>query len=191
MSSDQLNVEYFFRLIYELVYGSHSSLEYTAFQELLSHIWLWIIVIGYTISLAAFILIVYATKNLFDLRKREKEFYSTLLVTPEQDSGSSPRWTHIQSLMEATSPSAWREAIVEADIMLDDLLTQQEYTGDSIGEKLKSLEASGLSTLNEAWEAHKVRNQIAHQGSTFDLSENLARRTIAQYEAVFREFQAI
>ena len=75
--------------------------------------------------------------------------------------------------------------------MLDDMLTKQGYDGEGVGEKLKSVESSDFNTLNEAWEAHKVRNQIAHQGSAFDLSDTLARRTIAQYEAVFREFRAI
>jgi hypothetical protein len=36
-----------------------------------------------------------------------------------------------------------------------------------------------------------VRNQIAHEGSSFDLSETLARRTLARFESVFREFELI
>ena len=75
--------------------------------------------------------------------------------------------------------------------MLDDSLARRGYTGAGVGEKLMQVERTDLATLNDAWEAHKVRNQIAHEGSAFDISETLASRTIARYQAVFRELGAI
>lgn len=191
MPAEQINVEYFFRLIYNLFYGSHTSVDYSVFQALLTQVWLWIVVIGYALSLAALFVIVYAMMRLFELRKREDEFYGKLLLAPEREGGMNLRWEHINSLMEGGSPSQWREAITEADILLDDMLTRQGYKGESIGDKLKGVEPSDFNTLNEAWEAHKVRNQIAHEGSAFQLSEALAQRTIQRYEAVFREFEMI
>ena len=88
--------------------------------------------------------------------------------------GIHPRWEHIQSLLEGNTPSEWREAIIEADIMLDDVLAKRGYEGDGVGEKLKSANKESFGTLQNAWEAHKVRNLIAHQGSSFDLSESIA-----------------
>ena len=105
--------------------------------------------------------------------------------------GANPRWEHIESLINTDSASQWREAIIEADIMLDDALTQRGYIGDGVGEKLKSIEPAELKSLENAWTAHKVRNQIAHEGSAFNLSEDFARRVIAQYENVFRDLNAI
>lgn len=191
MPSSQANVEYFFRLLYDLIYGSHASLNLSAFNAFLTQLWLWIIFIGYALSVIALFIIVYCTVRLFELRKREEAFYSTVIAPPGANSGMHPRWEHIQSLLEGTSPSKWREAIIEADIMLDDVLTKRGYTGAGIGEKLKSVDEAEFGTLQDAWEAHKVRNLIAHQGSTFDLSETVAQRTIAHYEAVFREFAVI
>lgn len=191
MPSTQANVEYFFRLLYDLIYGSHASLNFSAFSAFVAHLWLWIIIIGYALSILGLFIIVYATVRLFELRKREEDFYSTVITTSEAKGGMHPRWEHIQSLLEESSPSKWREAIIEADIMLDDVLTKQGYTGAGIGEKLKSVDETEFATVQNAWEAHKVRNLIAHQGSTFDLSESLAQRTIAHYEAVFREFNVI
>ena len=71
------------------------------------------------------------------------------------------------------------------------MLTRNGYVGIGVGEKLKSADKVHFNTLQDAWEAHKVRNLIAHEGSAFDLSESLARRTIARYSAVFREFKVI
>jgi len=190
-SSPQANVEYFFRLLYDLIYGSHASLNYDAFTAFVAHLWLWIIFIGYALSVIGLFVIVYATVRLFELRKREEEFYSTVIASPETGRGMHPRWEHIQTLLEGASPSEWREAITEADIMLDEVLTKQGYVGAGVGEKLKSVDTTELGTLQDAWAAHKVRNLIAHQGSTFDLSETVAQRTIAHYEAVFRELNVI
>lgn len=190
-SGNQANVEYFFRLLYEWIFGPHAVFNYAGLQATVAHIWLWIIYIGYIIAVLSLIVIIYLTIQLFELRKREDVFYSTPITPPETSGDANPRWLHVQSLAESTSPSQWREAIIEADIMLDDILERNGYVGDGVGEKLKAVESGGLSTLNDAWEAHKVRNQIAHEGSDFNLSESITRRTIGRYEAVFRELKAI
>ena len=187
----QINVEYFFRLIYDLFYGAHGSADYSVFQTFLTHLWLWIIIVGYALSVIGLFVIVYAMIRLFELREREEEQYGTLLLAPEAEGGMNRRWLHIESLGNGANASAWREAIIEADIMLDDMLTEQGYAGEGVGEKLKAVEPADFNTLQDAWEAHKVRNQIAHEGSAFALSETLARRTLARYESVFREFKII
>lgn len=185
----QANVEYFYRLLYNCLHGScYGSVDLSQFTAFLAHLWLWVTVVGYAISVIALIVIIYSIMRLFELRKRESEYYGELLLAPEEAGGMNPRWLHIESLINGASPSEWRQAIIEADIMLDDMLTKQGYVGESIGEKLRAVEPSDFNTLNDAWEAHKVRNQIAHQGSAFDLSDTLAQRTIARYESVFREF---
>jgi|SRR3989344_769524 len=191
MPGKQINVEYFFRLLYEWIYGPHAVFNYAGFQATVAHIWLWIIVIGYILSVIGLFVIVYTTVRLFELRKREEVYYSTPIASPEVTGGVSPRWQHIESLANGASVSEWREAIIEADIMLDDMLMRQGYVGDGVGEKLKAAEPENFGTLQDAWEAHKVRNQIAHEGSAFNLSESLMRRTIGRFEAVFREFKAI
>ena len=192
MVGNQSNVEYWLRLLYECLHGScYGSAGIAGFSAWLAHLWLWIIVIGYALSIAGLFVIVYATVRLFELRKREEIYYNTLITPTEAIGGVNPRWMHIESLLESVSASQWREAIIEADIMLDDALARQGYVGDGVGEKLKSVEPADFNTLQDAWEAHKVRNQIAHDGSAFNLSDALARRTIARYETVFRELEAI
>jgi len=53
---------------------------------------------------------------------------------------------------------------------------------------LKSVSASQMTTLNDAWEAHKIRNRIAHDGADFVLTKRVAQETITQYRRVFDEF---
>ncbi len=194
MPGNQANVEYWFRLLYECIHGAcygSTSIDTAVFSVWLANLWLWIIVIGYALAVVALFMIIYTTVRLFELRKREDEYYGTLLIAPEEEGGINPRWLHIETLAKSASASDWRTAIIEADIMLGDMLTKQGYEGDSIGEKLKTVEPADFNTLQDAWEAHKVRNQIAHEGSAFDLSPTLAQRTIARYESVFREFKMV
>ena len=65
------------------------------------------------------------------------------------------------------------------------------YQGNTIGEKLKSVEKSDFITLEKAWSAHRIRNQIAHDGSAFKLTREVAEKTIKEYEMVFKEFYYI
>ncbi len=71
------------------------------------------------------------------------------------------------------------------------MLTRMNYEGDSIGDKLKQIEESDFITLNKAWEAHKIRNHIAHRGGDFTFSKSEAERVINLYRQVFEEFYYI
>jgi hypothetical protein len=82
-------------------------------------------------------------------------------------------------------------AIIEADIMLDTMLTKIGYDGNTVAEKLKNVEESDFVTLQKAWEAHKVRNRIAHDGSKFKISRGEAERVVNLFEQVFKEFYYI
>ena len=101
------------------------------------------------------------------------------------------KWQRIQEHINSEHPSDWRFAIIEADIMLDEMLDKLEYHGETMNEKLKQIERSDFRTIDFAWEAHKVRNQIAHEGSEFLINEREARRVVGLYQQVFEEFKYI
>lgn len=103
----------------------------------------------------------------------------------------NPKWQKVLEHVNSPSPSDWRLAILEADILLGDMLEKMGYRGEGIGEMLKSIEESDFNTLNNAWEGHKIRNAIAHEGADFLLSQREAKRAIGLYESVFQEFHMI
>jgi hypothetical protein len=103
----------------------------------------------------------------------------------------SQRWDIVESHMLSENPGEWKLAIMEADSMLEDLVKKLGYPGSTLGEMMKQIEKSDFTTLDDAWEAHKVRNYIAHQGSTYLLTKHQANRVIRLYEKVFREFEYI
>jgi hypothetical protein len=101
------------------------------------------------------------------------------------------RWEKIIKLSESQNISDWKIAIIEADIILDELLQKLELPGDTMGEKLQAVEKSDFTTIENAWEAHKARNNIAHEGSNFLINQREILRIISLYESVFKEFYLI
>lgn len=101
------------------------------------------------------------------------------------------KWQRVQDHINSDNPSDWRLSILEADIILDELLDSLGYVGGTIGDKLKKANKGDFVTLNDAWEAHKIRNAIAHQGSDFILTQREALRIINLYRIVFEEFDYI
>lgn len=187
-----INLEYFFRLLYNLLHGTGVSagsggISAGHLLTTFSSLWLLFTILVYLFSLAAIGVLVYATMRLYQTRQEEAPKYATIPEEQEHEHVEHDRWNHIMQLIESGQENDWRQAIIEADIMLDELLDRLGYQGESTGEKLRAVNPAHFHTLNNAWEAHRVRNEIAHQGSAYQLSEHLAHRTIANYEAVFRE----
>ena len=110
---------------------------------------------------------------------------------PVTQKPSNRRWENIQSLSNSYNSNDWKQAIIESDIILDEMLRKMGYSGESIGERLKQVEQSDFTTLNQAWEAHKIRNRVAHSGSNFVMSKDEAERVIGLYKEVFSEFYYI
>lgn len=101
------------------------------------------------------------------------------------------RWQDIEEHISSDRPNDWKLSIIEADIMLGELLEAMGLGGDTIGERLKSASPSNFKTLDQAWRAHRVRNQIAHAGADFVLTKKTAQETIGLYHMVFKEFELI
>lgn len=101
------------------------------------------------------------------------------------------RWNEIQKHVASGNPNDWKLAIIEADIILGEALNHAGYAGLSIGDQLKSASTSGFSSLQDAWDAHLIRNKIAHQGADFVLTQSMAKEAMIKYQRVFAELGAI
>ena len=98
------------------------------------------------------------------------------------------RWIKTLDYLFSQHSSDWKLAIIEADAMLDSLMDQLGFKGETLGDKLKSADQDKFHNLTSAWEVHTIRNNIAHGGASFELSQREAKRVIAIYEQIFRGF---
>ena len=184
-----LNIEWLFRQIYELFFAA--NVDSIDIGGTLTALWVLFTSVSYLVAFVALGVLIYATIRLHQLKEEEHHEYTTLEKTQAEDMLERSRWAHIAELIESHQESDWRQAIIEADIMLDDVLKQAGYVGDTLGDKLKQANPQQFRTLQDAWEGHKVRNLIAHQGSAYQLTGQTAYRAIGHYRNVFQEFNAL
>lgn len=154
------------------------------------------IALSIPIIIISFIGIIYCLEKIKKIRAKEKDIYELKIengfeTIDNGDRAMAHRWNSATQHINSENPNDWKQAIIEADIILDDLLDKLGYRGESVGEKLKRVNPGDMKTLNEAWEAHKVRNQIAHEGSSFNLNHHQAKQIIANYRKVFDEFYIV
>jgi hypothetical protein len=151
---------------------------------------------AFILSLILIITIIWISNNISRIKK---QMHDNLIIADNQtepgaDKQSSiinEKWQRVITHINSTNPNDWKLAILECDIMLADILEKMGYMQSSIGEKLKAIEPSDFTNIESAWEAHKIRNQIAHEGSDFAINEREAKRVVGLYEVVFREFEYI
>lgn len=170
--------------------GDTSSFSVNGFLELLNTIWLIYVILAYIACILMLVLYVYASTGKKQLEELDAEARERRERIYEEHFKGLPKNNRVQDMLDhiaSGSPSDWKLAIIEADIILDELLKGAGYNGSSLGERLKSITHNQLQSLDDAWEAHKVRNQVAHGGADFILTKRLAEETIKQYRRVFYE----
>lgn len=96
-------------------------------------------------------------------------------------------WQRLKELADTGRPSAYKEAVITADKLLDYALTQIA-SGETLGERLKNADAAFPRDVYQGlWDAHKMRNALVHEAS-FDLPILVAKEILDKFA---RGFQAL
>lgn len=185
MGPSGINIEYIFQLLYEVFTGTSATSSVVA--RTVSYVY----ILTYIAIVILFVVVVYYLIRIHNLKKEDGLNFKSLFKAIETPTSRNERWDSVIKHISSDNPALWRIAILEADSMLDDLLRTLGYHGAGIGEMLRQIERGDMLSLDSAWQAHKMRNKIAHEGYNFGLSEKDAQQTIALYKTVFEEFGAI
>ncbi len=182
-SPTYLNLEFFFNFIVDVfIKIAHF------FTDKLSNIVKAVLIV---IAIVSTIVIAYTIMRLRELNheaaEKEKERLQGLVKKDPTAPPKNERWETVQKHINSNNPSDWRLAILECDLILEEILRAMNLPGETIGEMLKAIEPSDFPELQSAWEAHLVRNKIAHEGAAFILTEHEARRVVRLFELVFRD----
>jgi len=178
--------------IFQKLFGSLLGGDWHSFVARIETWWNVYSIIAILFSILFFVGYIYAKIRYVQLSDIEqqalREAEAAWANRHKKPDSRNARWDIIQKRVTENSPEAWRIAIIEADILLEETLNNAGYVGQTLGEKLKGANTQSFTTIQDAWEAHKVRNEIAHAGSDFVLTQRTAQETITRYERVFREF---
>ena len=183
-----LNLEYFFNRVYRLLARPfNAEADFSALFDFLTRLWWWMLFLSFILG-ALIIYLVVRVKRIRD--EEELEMTSIFEEALGAKEVRNERWENLLKYLESDNPSEWKLAIIEADTLLDEMVAKLGYEGSNLGERLQVIEPSDFLTLQEAWDAHKVRNRIAHEAN-YQITKREARRVIGLYEKVFREFHFI
>jgi hypothetical protein len=101
-------------------------------------------------------------KNLFSRRATRKRGQLRSSDREQIDAG----WRKVEELKNVGKPSAFREAVVEADKLVDFALDKLFPGNESAGERLKEAKevfAYNRQDYENLWYAHKLRNEMVHK----------------------------
>lgn len=92
------------------------------------------------------------------------------------------KWHEIEELM---NKDRMKEAIFEADKLLDWVFKKINLRGESFADRLRSAEKL-LNNYQDIWGAHKLRNRFAHE-LDFQPSSREAQRAIDTFDQAIRK----
>ncbi len=183
-----INVEFVFNWIFRVL-GYFLSLVW------LDPILAWLFAYRYVLALPVVVLAtatIFLFTRLYRLRHEEaiKLATAAIAVGRTDETRVNKEWERVLKYLNSDNSADWKIAVLEADKILDALVKKMGYDGETLGERLKVVEPSDFLTLPQAWEAHRLRNRLAHEAD-FQMTLRDARRALALYEQVFREFDYI
>jgi hypothetical protein len=184
-----LNIDFVFQKIYNIIQPIFHFITNP-------HTWGVIGTISMILSICFLIILIFSLVRIREMQLADKaeidhEINEALKREQEKNRNENPKWHYILTLTESPNESDWRVAIMEADTMLEELLRKKGVPGDTVAELLESARSDGYTYIQDAWDAHLVRNQIAHQGSSFPLSQVETRRIMKMFQNFFEELGII
>lgn len=155
--------------------------------------WSSFVALSLLITLCFSALIIYCSIRMFQIRQGERRKFAALqhTVAAHDVPKTQLRWARVLEEANSEDERTWRLAILEADIMLNELLDTLGYKGETMADKMRSADRATFHNLDLAWEAHTFRNRIAHQSNQQPLDQREVRRVVSIYERVFREFRFV
>lgn len=180
--------------------GIFESLDYGMDNMGLAQIGYFYIDIPGEVRFISALLIIFLSYALFYLRKRMKGANKSIAIaeptlsenipSPAKSGAIQARWEEIKRHSSSSSEAEWKLAVIEADKLVGDILAKAGYPGETMGERLMGINSGQLATIQLLWEAHKVRNKIAHDSEYF-LRDVDARRAVENFESALKELQAL
>ena len=104
------------------------------------------------------------------------------LITDQEREAIISRWQEVEKLMEKDRA---REAIFEADKLLDFIFQKIHLRGETFADRLKNAERF-LPNYQKVWVAHKLRNKLAHE-LDFQLTPQEAQQAIDIFDQTIRK----
>lgn len=126
----------------------------------------------------------------FLFKERLRELKEEITPPREAVSAYDVRWEEIKKHVNSFNEAEWKLAVIEADKFVDDALKTGGYPGESMGERLMLIQPGQLLSLQNLWDAHKLRNFLVHDPH-YQLTHRQAILAVEAFEETLRELGAL
>ena len=150
--------------------------------------------ISFVLSLVFAFFIVYSIVKFQEIMRAQKGLTAKAVEvaekSPEAQKKAFENWQKILERGSSADENERKFALIEADTLIEKILGLSGYDGENLGTKLKQVEKGDIESLDDMWEAHKIRNRIAHEAN-FQLSPEATELALSRFEKALRELQYI
>ena len=141
------------------------------------------------ISIVAVCGIVYNVYKSNEIFKAAHIFEEPKSLPPEKNKNLED-WQKILDQGNSENENDRKQAVIAADTLIEKIFDLAGFSGENLGEKLKNIDPADLDSLDALWEAHKIRNNIAHEAD-YKLTKDDAGSALSRFEKALRELEYI
>jgi hypothetical protein len=142
-------------------------------------------VVSVIVTTVLVVSIIYIAVKTGWLRTRMDRYDTILLKTNLSKKRAAEGWAVVQKHFFAGDDNDLKIAIMQADTILEEALLHAGVRGDNLGDRLKNIKQGQIPNLEDVWQAHKLRNTIAHE-PVFRLKRDTAERALENYREALR-----
>lgn len=184
-----LNVEYFFNQFFDFienfvpfVFGKFNSL-FGINVSVLKYVAIGAILVG-VVGVAFVIARIVEIKWL-----RKKIYFSDFFEPSETSIARKDTWGSIKRRLDSGTDDDWELAVVEADVIVENIMERIGFRGLTLGDKIKSIDERNFANLKNLWEAHTVRIKIDNGGPEYKITKEEAKGALDKYEKALKELK--
>lgn len=102
------------------------------------------------------------------------------------------KWAEIEQAVSLGGDSRYKNAVIEADKLVDYALKSRGVVGETMGDRLKNAKGKfpKYADYDNLWFAHKVRNSIAHEAG-HDVVVSEVKRAIEAFRVALKILGAL
>lgn len=98
-------------------------------------------------------------------------------------------WMKILNRLETNLETEYKLSVIEADLLLDDVLKRMGYEGKNLSDRLERIKQGVFSDIQSVKNADQVYQNLIYDPS-YRLTQEHARRIISVFEKALEEVQA-
>ena len=147
-------------------------------------------VISVIVTIFLVVAIIYIIAKTGWLRTRVEKYRTFVLKTDLSKKRVEEGWKIVQQHFFRGDDNDLKISIIQADTILEEALRHAGTRGANLGDRLKNLKRGQVPNLEDVWQAHKLRNQIAHE-PVLKVKRDTAERALEAYKEALKNLGAL